>query len=101
MSEKSAKMLVLLTGAFLFSAIFIKRPPNTYRYTWGAGIITLGLSVVADFAPEVAGPFALLVLVAVYAKNRGVLGSVLPSGPIIPSTPAQPASPPSSGGTKA
>ena len=83
MSEKTAKTIVLLTGAFLFAAIGIKRStiPDPYRYAWGAGLITLGLSVVADIAPEVAGPAALLVLFAVYMRNRGVVGSVLPHGP--------------------
>ena len=81
MSEKTAKTIVLLTGAFLFAAIGIKRStiPDPYRYAWGAGLITLGLSVVADIAPEVAGPAALLVLFAVYMRNRGVVGGCSPA----------------------
>ena len=79
MSEKTAKTVVLLTGAFMFAAIAIKRDtiPDPFRFAWASGVITLGLSVLADLAPEIAGPFALLVLIFVYQRNKGVLGSVI------------------------
>lgn len=81
MSPQTAKTMVLLTGALMFAAIGIKRTtiPDPFRFAWAAGVITLGLSVLADVAPEIAGPLAILVLLAVYAKNRGVIGSVLPT----------------------
>lgn len=64
----------------MFAAIGIKRSQisDPFKFAWAAGVITLFLSVLADVAPEIAGPFAILVLMAVYWKNRGVIGSVLP-----------------------
>lgn len=86
MSPQSAKTIVLVAGGFMFAAIAIKRDsiPDPFRFAWAAGVITLGLSLLADLAPEIAGPFAILVLMAVYWKNRGVLGSVLPGGGALP-----------------
>ena len=84
MSPQSAKTIVLVAGGFMFAAIAIKRDSisDPFRFAWAAGGITLGLTLLADLAPEIAGPFAILVLMAVYWNNRGVLGSVLPSGPL-------------------
>ncbi len=81
MSERTAKTMVLVAGALMFAAIGIRRSsiPDPFRFAWAAGVITVFLSLLADVSPEVAGPAAILVLLAVYAKNRGVLGSVLPS----------------------
>jgi hypothetical protein len=81
-SERTAKTIVLVTAGFMFAAIGIKRStiPDPFKFAWAAGVITLALSLLADIAPEVAGPFAILVLIAVYWKNKGVLGSVLPGG---------------------
>ena len=74
----------------MFAAIGIKRGQiqDPYKFAWAAGVITLGLSVLADVAPEIAGPFAILVLMAVYWKNRGVIGSVLPTKTSSSSTPS-------------
>lgn len=80
MTPATAKTIVLVSGGLMFAMIGIKKDtiPDPFRFAWAAGVITLGLSVLADVAPEVAGPFAILVLMAVYWKNKGVLGSVLP-----------------------
>lgn len=51
--------------------------PNTVKSLWAIGVLTLGLSALSDFVPQVAGPFALLVLVALAARSRGDLGRVL------------------------
>ncbi len=71
----------------MFAMIGIKRDsiPDPFRYAWAAGVIVLGLSVLADISPEIAGPFAILTLLAVYWKNQGVLGSVIPT---VKNTPA-------------
>jgi len=86
-SKSSANTIVLLVGGLMFAFIFLKpdKFKDQFKAAWGAGVITLGLSVVADLAPEIAGPFAILLLMAVYWKNRGALGGVfggtgLPSG---------------------
>ena len=80
MSPNGAKTIVLLSSGLMFAAIGLKRTQisDPFKYAWAAGVITLGLSVLADISPEIAGPAALLILMAVYWKNRGVIGSVLP-----------------------
>jgi hypothetical protein len=96
-SKQTANTIVLLAGGLMFAAIAIKRAtiPDPFRFAWAAGVITLGLSVLADISPEVAGPAAILVLLAVYTRNKGVLGSVLPSGVNVnPATNPQAAGPP-------
>lgn len=61
---------------------------------WGVGMLGLMLSAAADFVPQIAGPFALLVLLG-YATSGGdkaienVLGKVSGGG----SRPAAPAAP--------
>ena len=83
MTSPQASRVVLISGAGM--AIFVlihahqKGQPfeKTYKSLWAVGAVTLGLSVFADFAPEVAGPFALLVLIAMAVRNSGALGSVI------------------------
>ena len=74
--------MVLLTAGLMFAAIGIRRDriADPFKYAWAAGVVTLGLSVLADLAPEVAGPAAILVLMAVYWRNRGVIGAATPIG---------------------
>lgn len=81
MSERTAKTMVLLAGGLMFAAIGIKHDAisDPFRFAWAASAITLFLSLLADISPPIAGPAAILVLLAVYAKNRGVLGSVIPT----------------------
>ena len=81
MSPNTSRTIVLVAGAFMLAAIALRRDQigDPFRYAWAAGVITLGLSLLSDIAPEIAGPFAILVLMAVYWRNRGVIGSVLPT----------------------
>lgn len=92
MSPSSAKTLVLVTGGLMLAIIGLRRSafPDPFKAAWGAGVITLFLSVLADVAPEVAGPAAILVLLAVYWKHKGVLGSVVPSSSNVGATAAKP-----------
>lgn len=78
MSERTAKVIILLAAGLMFAAIGIKRDSieDPFRFAWAAGVITVGLSALSDISPEVAGPAALLVLIAVYWRNKGVIGSV-------------------------
>lgn len=82
MSPQTAKVMVLVAGGLMFAAIGVRHSQidDPFRFAWAAGAITLFLSLLADVAPEVAGPFAALVLMAVYWKNRGVLGAATPLG---------------------
>lgn len=65
----------------------------TYKSLWAIGLLTLGLAVFADFVPQVAGPFALLVLVAMIVRNRGELGGVISGKGHPSSSSSQPATP--------
>jgi hypothetical protein len=68
----------LEAGFVLAQAKRTKRDRETVaRSLYAIGLLTLALSIFADFVPEVAGPFALLVLVALAARSRGALGEVL------------------------
>lgn len=83
MNSPQAARVVLLTGAGLamFTMIQARRTgrpsEETYKSLWAIGGLTIGLSAAADFAPDLAGPFAVLVLVAAAARNSGALGSVI------------------------
>lgn len=92
MTPNSAKTTVLLAGGLMFAAIGFRRSQidDPFRFAWAAGVITLGLSVLADVAPEIAGPFALLVLLAVYWRNRDVLHSGVAAKPSRSSSSSQP-----------
>lgn len=65
-SKVQARKMVLVS-AFLLAAIAIYRDrggkgatQDTFRALWGVGVVSLVLSITADFAPRVAGPFAAL-----------------------------------------
>lgn len=86
MTSSSASRVVLVCGGL--EAAFVlaqaksagRSEGDVVRSLWAIGALTLGLSIFADFVPEVAGPFALLVLVAMAARSRGELGEVLGIG---------------------
>lgn len=83
MTSEQASRMVLLTGAGMATITVIQaqrqgRPQEkTFKALWAIGLLTLGLAIFADFVPEVAGPFALLVLLAMAVRNSGALGSVI------------------------
>lgn len=64
------KMVLVATFGLAVVNIYRVRKPNeraprdvtTYRRLWGTGVVGVMLAVLADFAPQVAGPFAVLVL---------------------------------------
>jgi hypothetical protein len=78
-SEKSAKTLVLVAAGLLaFYALQLRQrlgvaaqagsAESKARYLVQVALLTLGLTVLADISPEVAGPFAVLVVVFVYGR---------------------------------
>ncbi len=93
MTSAQASRVVLISGAGMatFTLVQAKRQgrpsEKTFKALWAIGLLTLGLAIFADFAPEVAGPFALLVLIAMAVRNTGVLGSVI--GGAAAATPAR------------
>jgi len=81
-SEQAARV-VLISGAGMATFVLIqgskqhRATEETYKSLWAIGLLTLGLAIFADFVPGVAGPFALLVLIAMAVRNTGALGSVI------------------------
>lgn len=68
-SKVQARKMVLVS-TFLLIALSVYRdrsgktdsPQGTFRVVWGAGIVGMFLSLLADFAPAIAGPFAVLIV---------------------------------------
>lgn len=65
MNDKVQARKMVLVSAFLLVAVAVYRDRKTgtegmFRALWGVGVVSLVLSLVADFAPQVAGPFAVL-----------------------------------------
>lgn len=92
-SPAAARKLVLVSMLGLLAIAFYRaRNPeadvNLYRRLWGVGVLGVMLSIVADFAPQVGGPFALLVLLGSLTNGgdralQNALGNVgrrLPAG---------------------
>lgn len=75
-----ARAIVLVGGALMF--VFVGLAPTTkpggkFKRAWAAGIILVGLALLADLSPEVAAPATILVLLALAAQQRGALGELL------------------------
>jgi hypothetical protein len=80
MDSTTASRMVFVSGGLMATYVLIEargKPQGSYRQLWAVGALTVGLSVFADFMPKVAGPAALLILVAMVARNTGALGGVI------------------------
>ncbi len=81
MDTATASKVVLISGGIM--AVWVLVTPNeqtaTFKRLWGIGALTLALGIMADFVPQIAGPFALLVLVAGGTKNSGKIGKTIDS----------------------
>jgi hypothetical protein len=79
MSKGGANTLVLVSGGVLVALALLTHTPGQDRYKaiWAAGLLTLALGVFADLAPELVGPFALLVIAAAAIKNPGTVGAFI------------------------
>lgn len=66
MTDKAGarKAVLLSAGALLLIAVYRDRQGsdnvNLFKRVWGVSVMALMLAVLADFAPGVAGPFAVL-----------------------------------------
>lgn len=63
--DKVQARKMVLVSAFALAAIAVYRDrqqgaADTFRALWGVGVLSLLLSLLADFAPTIAGPFAAL-----------------------------------------
>lgn len=70
MTSSQARKMVLVSAAAL-ATITVYRKQVDYQRYWGVGALTLMLSLAADFAPGIAGPFAVLVVLG-DLTNKGV-----------------------------
>ena len=72
MTTSTAQTVVLVSGGLML-AYAVQR--KSAKKAYAAGVITLGLTFLADVAPEVAGPFAALVVMYL-ATREGLFGKV-------------------------
>ena len=72
MSSSTAQTVVLVAGGLMLAYAVQQR---SAKKAYGAGVVTLGLSFLADVAPQVAGPFALLVVLYL-AQREKLFGNV-------------------------
>ncbi len=82
MNTATANRMVLVSTGAMIAFVLIERHFNPaqvdmYKRLWAVGALGVGMSLAADFVPQIAGPFALLVLVAMVARNKGQIGRVL------------------------
>jgi hypothetical protein len=82
-SKSAAGTLTLVTGGLLIVYALLDArngratPEVTYKRIYSSFLATVALGVAADLVPELVGPFAILIIVAAYAKHKGALGSVI------------------------
>lgn len=92
MSPGTAKTIVLITGGGMLAFVALEAKAgtaqgSTYKKVWAIGLLTLALGIVSDFAPQLTGAFAVLVLLAAYGRHEGLIGNVI-------GAPAKPAAKP-------
>jgi len=71
-TSSTAQTVVLVSGGLMLAYAVQKR---STKAAYAAGVITLGLTFLADVAPEIAGPFAILVVLYL-ATKQGLFGNV-------------------------
>lgn len=79
MGEGNAKTIVFASGGLLI-ALALLSGKDSYKRVWAASLWTTLLAIVADVAPQVAGPFALLIIVAAIATDQGAFGKFVAGG---------------------
>lgn len=82
--DKVQARKMVLVGVLLLFVIGVYRdrkaadPAGTFRVMWAAGVVGLILSLLADFAPRIAGPFAvLMVLGSLTSGGEKVIATAL------------------------
>lgn len=89
MSSKTQARKTVLVCVFLLAALSSYRdrkqetPQGTFRTFWGVGVVSMLLSLLADFAPQIAGPFAALAVLGSLTNGgeqalQKILGSITP-----------------------
>jgi hypothetical protein len=94
MTSRSAATLVLVTGGLLTTYALLDgrnaavSSTVTYKRVYSSFLATVALGVAADLVPEIVGPFAILIIVAAWAKHKGVLGGIIQGSASAPSAAA-------------
>lgn len=95
MTDKVQARRVVLVSMFLLALITMYRdraatrengPAGTYRVFWGVGVVGMFLSLLADFLPQIAGPFAGLIVLGSLTNGgdrllEQALGTITPPRP--------------------
>lgn len=102
--DKVQARKMVLVSALLLAVIAVYRDRkqgagDTFHALWGVGVFSMLLSLVADFAPTIAGPFAVLALLGSLASGGSAnivdkaFGGATTAAPSRTLNPARPASP--------
>lgn len=82
MSPETARKIVV-AAAFVGGAAVVWQgqkagdsTAKTYRRIWGLMLLTAGGAVLADFVPQIVGPYMALVLLGFLLSNKSGLGSL-------------------------
>lgn len=87
--DKVQARKMVLVGVLLLAIIGVYRDRSketkqgTFRVIWATAVVGLFLSLLADFLPTIAGPFALLIVLGLLSKNgektfENILSVVIP-----------------------
>lgn len=101
--DKVQARKMVLIGVLLLALTSIyreRRDPDghdTFRVLWGVGVVGMFLSLLADFVPQIAGPFAILIVLGSLTSGgdkalKTFLGAIVPQPPSSPSQPVRSAS---------
>jgi hypothetical protein len=92
---------MVLVGIFVLLLVSVYKnrqtetPATTFRVVWGVSVVGMFLSLLADFLPQIAGPFALLVALGSITNGgekvlEQALGVIAPAPAKGSSSPAAP-----------
>lgn len=82
MTSQQAARVVLVAGGVMgavsvYSGGKGAQPGSVFKQLWGVAVLTLVLSVGADFAPGVVVPFSVAVVVGYLIRNKQAFGELL------------------------
>lgn len=92
MSTPTARQLVLISfmvigGVVVYDLLRNKNSlgaDQSFRAVWSLALLFLLLAILADAAPALAGPLAVLVTLAVAIGRKGALGAIVKAGAVAP-----------------
>lgn len=80
-SSQATRVVLISMGVLAAITLSAHRndsnPEERVRALWAIGALGVGLAALADVAPQVAGPFALLCAVAMVSRNPGEIGRAI------------------------